>query len=411
MKLSELAGKKILIVGYGIEGRATEAFLRTHVPTATVLVADKQDGEGYLDNQNAYDIAIKSPGVPKELLTIPYTTATNVFFGTVRGTTIGVTGTKGKSTTASLIFSILKAAGKRVVLVGNIGTPMLAAYNPATDAETIYVCELSSYQLEDIEYSPHISVIINLYPEHMDRHGSVEAYWEAKKRIVAHATEKDYFVFHPDFPELTALADKTKAKAVPFVSDVPFEKKDIPLLGAHNIDNVRAAVTVGAILAIPPEVMHQGIRAFRPLPHRLELVGTFAGITFYDDAISTTPESTIKAMESVPTIGAMLLGGLDRGYDFSLLVAKLAEMQVPVVVLFPDTGAKLDALIKTHAGYTPRILATRDMKEAVAYVYAHAPKQSVCLLSCASPSYSIWKNFEEKGEQFQTYVKELAPAA
>lgn len=410
MKLADLAGKKILIVGYGVEGRATEAFLKARVPTATITVVDKKDGDGYLAHQSDYEIAIVSPGVAKGEITIPHTTATNIFFGNTHGMTIGVTGTKGKSTTASLMYAMLKEAGKHAVLVGNIGSPMLAAMHE-DDNDTVYVCELSSYQLEDIEYSPHISVIINLYPEHMDRHGTVEAYWTAKKRIVARATERDFFVYNPEFPELLALTKNTKAKAVPFVSDVPFDKKDIPLIGSHNRDNVRAAMTVGAILDIPNDVMHTAVQAFRPLSHRLERVGTYGDITFYDDAISTTPESTMKAIESFEQVGAMLLGGLDRGYDFTVLVDVLAARNIPVIVLFPDSGEAIGSLIKERAGYAPQMLATSDMKEAVAYVYAHAPKQSVCLLSCASPSYSVWKNFEEKGDLFQQYVKELAPAA
>lgn len=410
MKIDELQGKKILIVGYGVEGRATEVFLKARVPTATIVVADKKDGDEYLAHQSDYDLAVVSPGVAKDPLTIPHTTATNIFFANTSGVTIGVTGTKGKSTTASLIYAILRQAEKRVQLVGNIGSPMLAALNE-DDKETVYVCELSSYQLEDIEYSPHISVIINLYPEHMDRHGSVEAYWEAKKRIVAKATEQDFFVFHPDFPELVALAGSTKAKAMPFVSELPFDKKDIPLIGNHNKDNVRAAVTVTAILGVSNEVMHAAVQAFTPLPHRLETVGTYGDITFYDDAISTTPESTMKAIESIQKVGAILLGGQDRGYEFAALVDLLAARNIPVIVLFPDSGEKIESLIKAHPGYAPQILKTSDMKEAVAYVYAHAPKPSACLLSCASPSYSIWKNFEEKGDLFQKFVGELAATA
>ena len=407
MKLKNIVGKKVLIVGYGREGKATHTFLKQVIPGAPIAVVDAKDGPQYLQNQKAFNLAIRSPGVPKRLIRVPYTTATNIFFGNSAGMTIGVTGSKGKSTTASLIFAILKKAGKRVYLVGNIGKPALSALAKEKGTGDIYVFELSSYQLDDIAYSPHISVMTNYFPEHMDYHGSVDAYWQAKKRILAYAKKTDYFVYNCAYPQLTELARTSEATAVPFVAKLPFRQASISLLGTHNRDNVRAAVTVGKILEIPVSTMQEAIVNFRPLPHRLELVGTYRGITFYDDAISTTPESTIAALMTFSNVGALLLGGQDRGYDFSFLANVIAEKQIPVIVLFPDSGNTIREVLR-RTSFVPRyLLITDNMNEAVQFVYDHAPKGSTCLLSCASPSYSLWKNFEQKGELFQRCIKQI----
>lgn len=405
MKLSELAGKKILIVGYGIEGKATHAYLQKHLPGATIGIAETTDGPGYAIKEKEYDIAIKSPGIRKQLVTIPYTTATNIFFSEVKGKTIGVTGTKGKSTTSALIAHFLKEHGLPVKLVGNIGVPMLSALDEGNDEQTIYVIELSSYQLADIEYTPNVSVIINLYAEHMDYHGDVESYWQAKLRILAHGTPDDVFIYNDAFPELVKAAKKTEMRTMSFVSSLPFPVESIPLLGKHNIDNALAAVTAARYFGVPDTSMEKAITTFTGLPHRLEHVGTYNGIAFYDDAISTTPESTMYAIDAFANVGTIFLGGQDRGYDFSALVKKLEERQIQNIVLFPDSGEKIRSLIASSVTYRPTMLRTQSMEEAVVFAYEHTTQGCVCLLSCASPSYSLWKNFEEKGNEFKKFVE------
>ena len=411
MRLQELKGKKILIAGFGIEGKATEEFLRHYFPKMRIGVADQKEGADYLEKQNDYDLAIKSPGIKKELLTIPYTTATNIFFANCKGKTIGVTGSKGKSTTAAIIYAIVKAAGIKVHLVGNIGKPMLTELLKTNGQDDMWVCELSSFQLSDIEYSPHISVILNLFPEHMDYHGSTQTYYDAKKRILIGAGSTDYFVYNPAVHELHELANMTDAKAMPVIDELPFDEKIIPLLGKHNKDNIRAAVTVAQILKIDPDIVAKAIKHFKPLPHRLQLVGTFKGITFYDDAISTAPESTIAAIEALGNVGTIFLGGQDRGYNFSKLVDTIIYKKVPTIVLFPDSGEKIRELLEQRLilrkGSTlMKIFETTSMEEAVKFAYKHTPKGSICLLSCASPSFSLWGNFEEKGDLFQKFVRE-----
>lgn len=404
MTLNELIKyKKILILGYGKEGQATERFLKKYHPTALIGVADKKDGPNYLDEQKNYNLVIRSPGIPKNLITKPYTTATNIFLANINNVVIGVTGTKGKSTTVSLIYSILKQAGKTAHLIGNIGRPMLNEMLKKIGKEDIFVCEFSSYQLDDIEYSPHISVVLNLFPEHMNYHGNVQNYYNAKKNIIARVTIDDYFVYNPESNELKLWAKNSNCKTIPFEQNIPIKDEEIPLIGRHNKENIKAAVTVSHLLNIDNDAIVKAIKEFKPLPHRLEFVGKFKEIIFYDDAISTTPESTILAIESLKNIATIFLGGQNRGYDFDKLVEVVIDYKIPNIVLFPDSGEKIFELFKKVSGIN--FLRTESMEEAVKFAYKYTPQDKICLLSNASPSYSLWKNFEEKGDLFQFFVK------
>lgn len=421
MKIDELKKyKKILILGYGVEGKATHEFLKKYHPAAVIGIADKQtQGESYLELQKEYDLAIKSPGINKSKLTIPYTTATNIFFANVKGVTIGITGSKGKSTTSTLIYSILKDAGKTVYLVGNIthkmallGRPMLAGLLETNKKDDIWVIELSSYMLDDILYSPHISVITSFFLDHLDYHETRENYLQAKSQLISFAKSKDYYIYNPNFLELRQFTKMTQAKCLPFMSDLPFPATDILLLGEHNKDNVKGAVTTAILFGIPSEVISHTIKSFRALPHRLENVGTYHGITFYDDAISTTPESTIAALESLEHVGTLFLGGYDRGYTFDTLADTIIQKGIPNLVFFPTTGEKIyeklvEKIHKSSLRYQPKILQTKSMEEAVQFAFENTKNDWICLLSTASPSYSLWKNFEEKGNLFKEAVRKL----
>jgi UDP-N-acetylmuramoyl-L-alanine---L-glutamate ligase len=423
MKLEELKSKKILIVGYGLEGKATKEFLLQKFPDAIIGIVDKKDGDDYLAKQGEYDLAIKSPGVKSEEITIPYTTATNIFFGNVIGTVIGITGSKGKSTVSTLVYEILKAAEKKVHLVGNIGKPALAELtrHPELvsgsslnempnqvrhDNDHYWVYELSSFMLSDIEYSPHISVITNLFPEHMDYHGGAENYYKAKEKIVAHSSKKNFFVYNQKVDRLVNLAKNVQAKAIPIADLLPFSESIITLKGQHNIENVSAAVTVAKLLHIDEPIIEEAVKNFKALKHRLEFVGKFNGISFYDDAIATNPVATIRAIESLPDIGTIFLGGQDRGWDFSELVHVIKKYNISNVVLFPDSGAKIKTKIEEKLNPVPKMFETDSMEGAVQWAYKNTPSGKICLLSCASPSFSLWKNYEEKGDLFQKFVNE-----
>jgi len=401
-KFRFLGMKSALILGYGKEGQVTERYLKQRHADLKLGIADQKDGPNYLAAQKNFDMAVRTPGVAKDKVKIQYTTATNIFFSQVKQATIGVTGTKGKSTTVALINAMIKAGGKRGHLLGNIGRPMLEALLRPIDMNDIFIIELSSYQLDDIEFSPHMAVVLNLWPDHMNYHGGVEEYYRAKKNIINWQRSSDVFVYNPSDKRLLEWASEARAKTVPFAPDIPLSDNDIPLIGEHNRENVRAAVTVARLLNIADTVIAEAIINFKPLPHRLERVGIVAGITFYDDAVSTTPESTIQAVLALKNIGTIFLGGEDRGYDFSKLEEVVRAHHIRNIALFPDSGSRM---FRSRHGFN--ILETSDMAEAVKFAFDCTPPGSICLLSTASPSYSLWKNFEEQGQQFQAAVRRL----
>ena len=404
-KFKFLGMESALILGYGKEGEVSKKYLKKEFPNLKIAIADEKLDKKYLTKQNDFDIAIKTPGIPKDLVKIPYTTATNIFLSNVIGKNkiVGVTGSKGKSTTASLIFAILKEAGKDVELLGNIGNPMLEALLKPIKNDTIFVLELSSYQLDDIEFSPNIAVITNLFPEHMDYHSGLKNYYSAKKNIVNFQNKTGVFVYNPKNKELTEWAKNSNGKSVPFTSDILLCDKDIPLLGEHNRENIKAAITATQELGISDEIIKDAVKKFKGLPHRLEFLGEFKKIKFYDDAISTTPESTIMAIKTLKDVDTIFLGGEDRGYKFSQLEKTIKKYKIKNVVLFPESGKRI---LKSQNGFN--VLRTKNMAEAVKFAYKHTTPGKICLLSCASPSYSLWKNFEEKGDQFKKFVKELS---
>jgi len=406
-KLSDFAEKKVLILGYGMEGKSTEEYIRFTYPQMKIGTADQADGSNYLMEQEKYDFVIKTPGIPKKYVTKPYTTATNIFFEKIpKNQIIGVTGSKGKSTTASLIAYILKESGKDVRLIGNIGEPALKSLLTSYSSNTIFVYELSSYQLDDMHYSPHISVITSLFPEHIPYHGSVKKYYEAKHSILTCADSTDYYIYNNSYEILNRwghdfLGNKIAVKGL----TNHYETK---LIGVHNFDNIELALAVSRLFDISENEYFQSVKSFQPLPHRLENIGTFHEITFFDDAISTTPESTIAALNAIENVETIFLGGEDRGYDFHQLGVELQKYHIQNIVLFPDTGAKIELIINELDDYHPQIFHTSEMKEAVAFAYKNTKNGTICLLSTASPSYSVWKNFIEKGTLFQTFVKQYA---
>lgn len=402
-KFKFLGMKNALILGYGQEGQTTKEYLRKKFPNMRIGIADRKQGPAYLEKEKDYDIVVKTPGIPKTFVKSHYTTATNIFFSEISNTTIGVTGSKGKSTTASLIYEILKTGGINVKLLGNIGNPMLGALMKPVPRGLLFVLELSSYQLDDIEFSPNIAIITNLFPEHMNYHKGIQNYYRAKKNILAFQRSTDVFIYNSRIKELIAWTKTVKSRPMPFSKKLPLKKSEIPLLGKHNLENIRAAITVAKIFNVSDPIIKKTVATFKGLPHRLECIGEFRGITFYDDAISTTPESTIAAIQALPNIGTILLGGEDRGYDFSKLEKEIKKHRIGNVVLFPKSGYRIfksDKKLNT--------IKTSSMEEAVKFAYRYTPRGTLCLLSTASPSYSLWKNFEEKGDEFRYWVKKYA---
>lgn len=437
MKLDELKNKKVLILGFGKEGKDTLKFLRKLCPKKVVGIADQKKsispkpklpnikwylGENYLKALKNYDVIIKSPGVPLKILPKDFlnkvTSQTEIFFDNCPGKIIGVTGTKGKSTTASLIYKILKQGGVKVHLVGNIGKPVLSLLFSATPKD-VYVYELSSHQLATVKKSPHIAVFLNIYPEHLDYYKNFNEYLKAKANITKYQTKKDFFIYSPNNKLLREIAKVTKAKKIPIsLQNREFKKimnkiKKNPLIGKFNLQNLAAAVAVGKIFKISDEDIAKSIEHFKPLPHRLEYIGEFQGIKFYNDALSTVPEATIASLDSLgDDVETIFLGGFDRGLDFKNLAKRILKSKVKILILFPTTGEKIwQEIVKLDGGSPParfRAFLVQNMKDAVKLAFEYTDKGKICLLSTASASFSLFKDYKEKGNLFKKYVKSLA---
>jgi len=438
MRIEKLRNKKILILGFGREGRDNLKFLRKLFPKKVIGIANQKQfsiskegarlrrvgggsgvvqfpnvkfhlGKNYLKALKNYDVIIKSPGIPFKILPKSalnkVTTQTEIFFDNCPGKIIGVTGTKGKSTTASLIYQILKACperSRRAHLVGNIGKPVLSLLFRAKPND-IYVYELSSHQLYNLKKSPRIAVFLNIYPEHLDYYRNFKEYVRAKANITRYQTKDDYLIFNSGDKLVKEIAKKSKAKK-------------IPIKGEYYDLNTASARAVGKIFKIPSKIIEKAIREFKPLPHRLELVGTFKGITFYNDALSTIPETAILAMEALgKRVQTIFLGGFDRKIDFKKLAKSVLENKnIKNVILFPTTGEKIWKALRlaspAQGKKLPKHFFVDNMPEAVKLAYQNTQKGKICLLSCASTSFSIFRDYKEKGNLFKKYVKKYGKA-
>ncbi|OGE19375.1 UDP-N-acetylmuramoylalanine--D-glutamate ligase [Candidatus Daviesbacteria bacterium RIFCSPLOWO2_02_FULL_41_8] len=415
--------QKTLILGFGREGKSTLDYFKKHNPDMEVGIADQSDGEDYLKKIKDYDLIIKSPGVPylpeikeAQLLGKTISSATQIFFAKFSGKIIGVTGTKGKSTTASLIYEVLKKGGLDVHLVGNIGKPALELLDQLNE-DSIVVYELSSFQLEDLSKSPHIAVITNLYAEHLDHHGDFFSYKEAKTNIAKFQTKKDYLIYNQDIPELRYIAEQSKANKIPFsskdkqmVSDL-VHKDTIPLLGEFNLLNTVPAVIIGRLFKVADNKIEEAIINFRPLPHRLEFVAETKGIRFYNDSLSTIPQATAEALSALgKNVETLIAGGYDRGLDYSVLGEAIAKSGIKTLILFPETGIKIwEALELKMENLKLKIkkFNTESMKEAVELAFKHTAPGKIVLLSPASTSFNLFRDYEDRGNQFKEWVKKL----
>lgn len=417
--LNDIRGKDVVFVGAG-KGRSLEGieeFLRNKLEFGTFQAVDKQDTANPLVFLQNYDkdrtIFIKNEGIPGQEMPVPYITPMQLFLSEVAKTgakLVGITGTKGKSTTASLTSHILETAGKHTILAGNIGTSALASLlkQDITPA-TIFVLELSSYQLSDFQPKLDIAACINLYNDHADWHGTTAKYWSDKQNIVRALSPDSYFVYNPDFDQLNEWTKYTQAKLAPIDSSEAFDMTKVKLFGDHNRLNILIAKKITSLLGIDDDTIRNAVNSFRPLDHRMQFVATKKGLTFIDDSIGMTPESTIASIKAVTSkygeIGCIMLGGQDRGYDFSNLMNLLADLNIPNIVLFPDTVSKMKGSLPP--GYHPNLMEASTMAEATRLATDSSPENSVVLLSTAAPSYSLWKDFEDKGNQFQSAVNSL----
>lgn len=431
------------VVGLGLEGTSTCAHLVSSVEPLDLTVIDDDEavarrlpsahgssqrvrfvsGAEAASSAPELDVVFKSPGVPPHHPAIAalcrqpavVTSNTALFVERCAGTIIGVTGTKGKSTATSLIAHVLRAAGRDARLVGNIGRPCLDAVADG-DPATIHCVELSSFQLEGLQVSPHVAVVLGIFGDHLDRYGDMASYVAAKSSITRYQTRRDTVMYNADCPRATGLAQLGVARRVAFTRARPdlLDGSAGPLLGEFNNCNLWPAILVGRAFGIGDAALAASIRSFRALPGRLETVADKDGVRFVCDIRSTAPEVTVAALEALTESGDrvdfLFLGGVERNQDYRTLVPALTRSAVEHIVLFPPTGARIRALLEsTPLANRPALFEPRSMEEAVRYVYRRARAgRSVCLMSTAAPSSGgLFSGPEDKSRQFAHWATQL----
>lgn len=410
-----LKGKKVLVLGFGREGRSSFSFINNNIPVAELAVADRNaaalsdvpvtsfSGEHYLDALNDYDVVIKTPGISLKDIDVDIskiTSQTDLFLEAFHSQIIGVTGTKGKSTTSSLIHHLLQSSGRKSFLVGNIGVPVFEIMDKVT-SDSIIVFELSAHQLQFIHRSPHVGILLNIFEEHLDHFGTFEAYSEAKKNIIAKMTADDWAVTSGELiGSVSHIPHIVNYESYPLDEDFG----EMPLKGEHNRNNVRAALCACHSFGVPVVELLPSLKSFKPLEHRQEPVGTFHGVSFYNDSISTIPQATIAANETIKDVTFLLLGGYDRNIDYSPLVEYLLKKKVPHLLFTGKAGQRIMMMLK-EKHYDGDVDVFENLDEAFDIIRRKASVGDVCLLSPAAASYDRYRNFEERGSVFKSLAR------
>lgn len=448
-----LKDKKILILGFGAEGQSTYKTIRKYLKEKQLHIADKKEnfneqfemlsedtnvisisGEKYLDNLEEYDIIIKSPGISfKDIDTSniekKIKSQLELLLEFTDAYTIGITGTKGKSTTSTLIYKVLEEQGKNVLLLGNIGIPVFDYIDTITK-DMYIVLEISSHQLQYVEKSPNISILLNIYEEHLDHYKSLEEYVNSKLNILKFQNEEDYSIYNIDNELINKYLKienlKSKKYEITYENTgkksnnankiyheehyIKDEKGNIlydtnqerKLLGKHNENNIMFVLAVSEILKLDLPKTVETINKCASLPHRMELVGKYDDIIFYNDSIATIPEATINTIEALKNVNTLILGGMDRGVHLEGLIKYLNKSNIENLICMPKTGYYIGNNVTNK---NINVIYVESMKEAVENAKKVTKKDTICLLSPAAASYGFYKNFKEKGEEYKRLVK------
>lgn len=441
--ISFIENKNVVIWGMGREGISTYRCIRTLYPDMHLTLADAKqidmsaypncdfiNTETHGTDFEGFDYIFKSPGIPvfhPEKIIDRLTSQTEVFLSAFGRNTFGITGTKGKSTTSSLLYHLLKNHDDNTIFVGNIGIPCLD-YIDRIDENTSVVFEMSCHQLEFTRHSPHVGIILNLYEEHLDHYITMENYIKAKSHVFSYQNENDITILncsdlgtlsvYPRNGHLITACDGL-GEIVPAdisvngtVITVPhgsidIQPEDTCLVGRHNLYNIGIDYYIcKEVFGMSDEEFKASLATFKPLAHRLEKVGTFGGITYYDDSISTICRSAINAVKSLGNIGTIILGGMDRGIDYTDLVDFLKTAEIDNIVLVGQTTERMQKLLE-NAEIDKRIAVhpCYYFDKGVAKAKEVTAQGKICLLSPAASSYDMFKNFEVRGDEFQRLVK------
>ncbi|HLO90232.1 MAG TPA: UDP-N-acetylmuramoyl-L-alanine--D-glutamate ligase [Lentimicrobium sp.] len=445
---SHLKGKKVLVLGFGKEGKSTIKMLSSLMSDIDITISDQNEtafdntnlmtdpsisikyGDNYLSDLTEYDVVIKSPGIKLDPHTTQFnkttiTSQTDIFLAVYGKQTIGVTGTKGKSTTSSLIYHILHTYNANTVFGGNIGIPLFDLVDDINPQTTI-VCELSSHQLQFIRSAPHIAILLNLYQEHLDHYSSYLEYQQAKYNIALNQEAEDFFIFNASDHNILALINSSTPPGIliPFnensstqhgicisekeilFNNKPLIKADFHsnLTGTHNRNNAIIAAAAASLAGVPEQVIEVALSSFIPLEHRLEYVGTYGQVKFYNDSISTIPEAAIAAVESLKPVSTLIVGGFDRGIDYRPLAEYLENGNVRNIVATGPAGLRIFEIAAEIAALD-ELYYINQFDEAVRKAIEITPPGGSVLLSPAASSYNEFINFEQRGKRFKELVK------
>jgi UDP-N-acetylmuramoylalanine--D-glutamate ligase len=451
--MMELKNKKVLVVGLGKSGLAAALFLRRRGAQVTVSDVRSADqlakeipslieagimvetgGHGLLTFRRQ-DLIVVSPGVPLDTpelaqvksFGLPVIGELELAGRFLKGKILAVTGSNGKTTTTTLLGEILAAAGLLTLVGGNIGVPVVALIDSSAD-ETWSVLEVSSFQLETTEqFHPSIAVILNITPDHLDRHGSMGNYCAAKERIFARQTKVDFLVLNADNTPCVEAASRSVAQVYWFSVEHPVPQgawleqghvvyrsaksaateevmplKGIPLKGAHNVENVLAAVCAARLAGVPAEVIRRAVESFKAVEHRLEYVATINGVEFYNDSKATNVDATAKAVAAFSGGIHLILGGKDKNSDYTQLADLLRE-RVLAVYTIGSAAAK----IESHLRGVVSIHSCETLDKAVQAAASSARRREVVLLAPACSSFDQFEDYEHRGRAFKQLVKEL----
>lgn len=410
-----LSGKRILIAGYGREGKSSERLIRQLCPAADLTIAEGNDTL-QREAERGYDLILKSPGIPTfvfeghcDLTTL--SSQTDLFLQVYHDQVVGVTGTKGKSTTTALIAAMLRTKYPDVIMAGNMGIPLFDIIPQIRQNEPI-VCEFSCHQLENIHRGPHIGVLLNLHQEHLDHYHSYEDYKRAKLQIfLKQQRGNDWFFYCDEDPDSQAMMNHLRCDSrrdVGFglhsVDQLPDEHLSPALRGDHNRRNIAAALWAVHEYQLDMTAVAEVLQHFQGLAHRMQRVGTFRNVTFYNDSIATIPAATIAACNALKQVDTLILGGFDRGIDYDELTHFLETSAISNLVFVGKAGQRMREGYKGNAN----TLMENDYAKIVAWCFAHTAPGRICLLSPAAASYDQFKNFEERGSTFMQLVQQYA---
>lgn len=445
--VNKLKNKNIAILGFGREGISSYKFIRKYLPNQKLTIIDEKDirdndvlsndnninfiiGKDYLNNLEIYDEVIKTPGIPLKdinISSIKITSQMELMLEEYKGNVIGITGTKGKSTTASLLYEIFKNNNKDVYLVGNIGVPVFDEIENFKD-NSVLIAEMSSFQIEYLDTAPHIAVILNLFIDHLNHAGTIENYHNSKLNIFKKQNKDDIGIYISDTEPLNTKVKNNKYEHIEYNVSLNKnnEKNNIyvennfvifnneriydinskrNLIGEHILKNIMCALVISELFKLNRDITNKTINEFKTLPHRMEYVGTYNEIKYYNDSIATIPEATMCTIKTIGDVDTLIVGGSDKGSDYKELINFLNFSNISNIICMPDTGLVLKNELE-KLGTNKNLFYIEKLKDAVQLAKEITQKNKSCLMSPAAANFTEYANYAAKGDAFKEFVKE-----